>query len=224
MRRLIPLFIALALLAGLAIAADRVAAAVAAGKVADQLQRRGDFTAKPHVSINGFPFLTQVLRHDFSDVEVTAAGYRASSVTLTDLDAKLRDVRPDSSFSSATIGDVHGVAVLSFAELVKASNRTGISLSDAGGGNQVRLTVSQPLSLTAVGTVSVSGGDLRVQATTVDGRPVPSALSRTFRLSVPVTGMPLGMRLAGAEVTGQGVKITVVGQHTSLNGALGRRG
>jgi hypothetical protein len=223
MRRLIPLFIALALLIGLAVVADRVAASIAAGKVADRLQQRGDFTEKPHVSINGFPFFTQVLRHDFGDVEVTAAGYQAGRVTLTDLDAKLRDVRPDSGFNSATIAQVHGTALLSFADLVKAANRPGVSLSSAGTDNQVKVALTQPLSLTATGQLSVADGAIEVRATTIDGRQVPASLASSLRLRVPVTGMPLGMRLSGAEVTDAGVRITVDGQNTSLGSAVNAR-
>lgn len=223
MRRLIPLFIALALLVGLAVVADRVAASYASGKVADRLQQRGDFTDKPHVSINGFPFLTQLLGHDFGDVEVTSAGYQAGSVTLTNLDAKLRDVRPNSAFSSATIAQVHGTALLGFADLVKAANRPGISLSSAGTDNQVKVALSQPLSLTATGQLSVVSGAIVVQATSIDGRQVPSSLAGTLRLRVPVTGMPLGMRLSGAQVTDDGVRITVDGENTSLSSAVTAR-
>ena len=57
----------------LGVAADRAACAVAENQMASQIQKQG-FPAKPHVTIEGFPFLTQVAAGRLNKVVIRAAG------------------------------------------------------------------------------------------------------------------------------------------------------
>ncbi len=76
------LLIILVVLAGLFVVIDRVAVHVADNEFATQIQKQG-FSTKPSVSIQGFPFLTQVAARDFKDVRITANGEKAGPVTVT---------------------------------------------------------------------------------------------------------------------------------------------
>ena len=80
---------------------DRVAVAYAENQAAQQIQSQG-FPVKPDVSIQGFPFLTQVLTRNLKDVHITAANVKEGPVTLSlvadatgaDLD-DLRELNPE---------------------------------------------------------------------------------------------------------------------------------
>ena len=61
------LLVTLVVLAGLLVIVDRVAVRYADNQFATQIQKQG-FSTKPSVSIQGFPFLTQVAARDFKDV------------------------------------------------------------------------------------------------------------------------------------------------------------
>src|SRR5262249_2699226 len=62
-------------LAGLAVLGDRLAARYAENRIATEIQKQG-FGAKPDVTIDGFPFLTQVLDRYFPHAHMTARDVR----------------------------------------------------------------------------------------------------------------------------------------------------
>ncbi len=70
-RLLLTVIIVVVALAALLVALDFGARAFAEAKVASEIQQQG-FPKKPNVSIKGFPFLTQVISRDFSDVQISA--------------------------------------------------------------------------------------------------------------------------------------------------------
>ena len=67
-RAIIIFFVTLLILIGLFVIADRVAVRFADNQFATQIQKQG-FSSKPQVSIEGFPFLTQVAAKQFNDVQ-----------------------------------------------------------------------------------------------------------------------------------------------------------
>ncbi|CAM5227389.1 hypothetical protein SVIOM74S_03023 [Streptomyces violarus] len=79
MRALRILLITVVILGGLFVAADRLAVHFAEGEVADRLKSRENLSTTPDVSINGFPFLTQVAGGELDDVEVGIDGYEAAT-------------------------------------------------------------------------------------------------------------------------------------------------
>ena len=83
------LLIIVVVLAGLLVVVDRVAVHLADNEFATQIQKQG-FTTKPSVSIQGFPFLTQVAARDFKDVRITANGEKAGPVTIDDTTPRSR--------------------------------------------------------------------------------------------------------------------------------------
>jgi hypothetical protein len=64
------LLVTLVVLLGLLVVADRVAVNVAEDRVAQQVQSSGRLAGPPTVDIGGFPFLTQAVAGDYSDVRL----------------------------------------------------------------------------------------------------------------------------------------------------------
>lgn len=79
-RALLILLIVVLLLLGLLFGLDRAAAGYAAGRIAAKFQAAG-FPVKPQVSIEGFPFLTQVISGHLDGIDVVAPRFPAGPVT-----------------------------------------------------------------------------------------------------------------------------------------------
>src|SRR5262245_48783373 len=96
-RRGVILLVILLVIVGLLVVADRVAVGVAESKIAtlvaqqtqaQQIKTNGD----PDVTIEGFPFLTQVFSGEYDAIDITFNGITAQGVTLSKLDVKATDV------------------------------------------------------------------------------------------------------------------------------------
>jgi hypothetical protein len=89
MRRLI---IILLVLAGLLVAADFGAAALAESAVSRQMRSQLGLVDDPSVRINGFPFLTQALNGTYPNIDVDATRIPYGSFKELEITAQLHDV------------------------------------------------------------------------------------------------------------------------------------
>jgi hypothetical protein len=198
-------------------AADRVAVAVAENEIASQIKSHG-FPVKPNVTITGFPFLTQLAARDFHDVNISARNVPEGPVDIASINATLRGVHLSAGFNSATVDELNGTALITFAGLSSAAGTgDGITLSD-GGGNRVKGTVNLGfLNGTAMFQVRrTSPHQVTVRAISAGGLPVP-ALGSLPDFTVPIPALPVGMTIQSVSVTGQGIVINIVGHHTTLS-------
>ena len=121
------LLVILVVLAVLFVIADRVAVRIADNEFATQIQKQG-FSSKPDVSIQGFPFLTQLAARDFKDVHITATGEKVGPVTIDDINATMKDIKLTSGFSSGTVSSIDGTGLITFGSLAKAgSSAAGVA-------------------------------------------------------------------------------------------------
>ncbi|WP_255954443.1 LmeA family phospholipid-binding protein [Streptomyces odontomachi] len=167
MRALRITLIVVVVLAGIFVAADRIAVSFAQDKAADELRSSENLPEKPDVSINGFPFLTQIAGGELDDVRVGIDDYTASTegaggdgaaakgsttIHITDLNAQMKGVTFSNSFSTATADSATGSARISYAELLKAAQVQSVEvapgvtakvtrLSDGGNG-KIKVTVA----------------------------------------------------------------------------------
>lgn len=89
MRKLV---IALLVLAGLLVAADFGAAALAESAVSRQMREQLGLADDPSVRINGFPFLTQAVSGRYRSVDVDASRIRVGELRELQVSARLSDV------------------------------------------------------------------------------------------------------------------------------------
>jgi len=226
MRKLI---VALVVVVFLALAADRAAALAAEHVAATQVQSRLALADKPDVSVDGFPFLTQVLRGRLTQVRVTAQDvplgrFRADSLSVTAQQLQVNRQIPLDSRA----GHVEAVAVVPYSEVSRlAPEGVRVGPADAGSGDALRVTAPLDLpgrSTKAVATshVRVHGGLLVVRAgrVVVGGHPLAPALAARARgrldFSVPVRGLPGGLHLSGVRATSHGLQVTVTGRRLAL--------
>ena len=86
------LIIILLVLAGLAVAADFGAAALAESAVSRQMRGQLGLVDDPSVRINGFPFLTQAIAGTYSSIDVDATRIPYGSFKELEINARLNDV------------------------------------------------------------------------------------------------------------------------------------
>lgn len=227
-RPLRTLLIVVIVLLAVLVAADFAARAVAQNEVATQIKSQG-FPKKPDVSIKGFPFLTQLAGRDFHQVTISSGKVPEGPVTLETVDAVLNGVHVNSSFNGATVDRLTGTAVITFPEIANALTSeagplgslvgsTGLTLTSVGG-NEVRADVNLLItSFSATWRVtSLSGNVIDVKLVSSNGLP-SSVLSSVSNIKVPLSGLPLGLKIDSVTVTPDGVVGHLSGQNVTFGG------
>ena len=213
------LLIGVAVLAVLLVAADRISAAVAENQISDRLTSAYGLPDKPGVSITGFPFLTQVAAGDYQQIDVSASQVPADGATLHDLKVRLSGVHATVSqvlgngSSMVTADRAAGSAMVGFGT-VDRRLPGGLHLHPDGKNLRVsgRLAFhGTRIPVSATVAVGVSGSGIRVSPVSVDvpglpGLPV-SAYSSRLRIVVPLSTLPLHLRLTSVHVTPDGLSI-----------------
>ena len=208
--------VALVIIVVLLVAIDFAARAVAANVMANKIEQQG-LQHKPDVSIDGFPFLTQVASRDFGQINLAAADQTEGPVTITSINATGRDIKLNSyAFSSGTIGSLSGTAVISFSSLGNTLtqqvgplgsllNGAGLSLT-AAGRHEVRASLNVlVVSGSATWRVSrLSGNRLNVRLVSSSGLP-SSLLSSIQDITLQLPKLPLGLTIDSIQVSPAGV-------------------
>jgi LmeA-like phospholipid-binding len=215
----IALLVVLVVLAVLFVIGDQVAKAYAQNTIASKIQSSSGMSAKPSVTIEGFPFLTQVAAHDVRVIDLSANNVPAGKFDISSVKAKATGVHLNSSFSGATIDQINGTALITFASLEQGLGVQGvatISADPADGPNAVKLSagaigsVTGKVEQTAPDQVMIQMGSLSGLASLLNGA-VPV---QTQTITIPK--LPMGLVVHSVSVTSQGIVATASAQHTTL--------
>ncbi|MDC0770219.1 LmeA family phospholipid-binding protein [Streptomyces sp. HD] len=245
MRALRILLIIVVILGGLFVLADRLAVGFAEDEAAGKLQNTENLATAPDVSINGFPFLTQVASGTLDDVEVgikdyeATAGTNGKTIRIDDLKANMKGVEFSGDYSSATAATATGTASITYAELLKTAKSeptqvapgvtaSVIGLSDGGNGKikvAVEATVlgtKLPEPVYVLSSVTAQGDTVRVKADTLPnfgGVDIAEAKARAITdFQQNIEGLPGGIQLDRVQAAKTGVEITVRGSNVRLAG------
>ncbi len=215
-RRWLYLVIALVVVLAVLVIGDRVAAAYAENKMAQQIQNEG-FSSKPHVSIEGFPFLTQVIGHELHHVTISSAGVNEGPVDIKNIDADLQGVHLNSAFSGGTVDHVSGTALITFGDLLGASGGPNVTVT-AVHGDEVTFNVDLAvISGSATARVTQVGKNkIHVEVISADGLPT-SLLGSLADFTVTVPALPLNMTVQSVKVSAQGILVHVTGDNVSFS-------
>jgi hypothetical protein len=200
----------------LAVVADRVAAGIAENEAASQIKSAG-FPVKPKVNIEGFPFLTQLAARDFHKVDISASNVKEGPLTIASVNATGQGVHLTSSFNGATVDQINGTALVTFAGLSSAAGLSdGITLSN-GGNNELKANIDLGfISGTALAQVTRANSH-QIEVKIVNAGPIPlSALGNASDFKISLPSLPAGMTIQSVNVTAQGVLISIFGSHTSF--------
>lgn len=216
------LLIGLAVLVVLLVAADRIALAVAEHKISDRVAAAYGLPAKPGVSIQGFPFLTQVLAGDYGQIDVSASQVQAGGTMLHDMVARFTGVHASLSqvlghgAGTVTAQRATGTAVVSYREVDQwlphglRIRRDGRDLLVSGivsyHGSRVPVSAAVALGISS-GGVSVTPVHLTISG----GAGLPAAAR--FAAVIPMTALPLHLRLVSVRVSPAGLRIGAAASH-----------
>lgn len=202
----------------LATIGDRVANAVAENEIATQFVKNG-FPVKPSVTIEGFPFLTQLIAHDIHVIDISASNVPAGPVTITSVKGKMTGVHLNSSFNGGKVDHITGTVFVSFASLAAAGGGgtgTGITMS-ADGSDMVKITAEvagQPID-TEVAKVTETGNEVNVEVQP-SSSPLSGLLTSFGSYSFTIPKLPAGLRVTGVAVTSQGITVSAAASNTTL--------
>lgn len=213
------LIIIVVVLAALFVVADRVAVHFADNEFATQIQKQG-FSSKPDVTIQGFPFLTQLAARDFKDVHITATGEKTGPVTIDDINATLKDIKLNSGFNSGTVSSINGTGLITFGSLAKAgSSAAGVANLKIAriSNNEAKVTadVAGIFSGSGVARVTESGDKIHVKLISAGGIPT-SVLGGLGNFTIPLPNLPMGMTLQNITLTSQGALVHITGHNITF--------
>jgi len=223
--RLRTLIIVLIILIGLLVALDFGARAFAESKVASEIQQQG-FPKKPNVSIEGFPFLTQVASRDFKDVQISSSNFTEGPLLIQSINATMNGVHVNSSFNGGSVDQLNGTLNVTFAALANAMTSqagalgslggAGLTLSQAGN-DEVKATLNLVItSGTAVWRVSrTDNGDISIALVSSTGL-TSALLGGIGNITIPLPKLPLGLTIQNISVTPSGLLGTVTGHDVSF--------
>lgn len=156
-RRWLPAAVAAVITLVLLLLLDRAAEALTAHELAVKIQRAQHLSARPHVTVRGFPFLTQVLAGKYTEIDVSSdIPVTNRGVTLSSVSVRLHGVHVGlidalhGNVTAVPVDNGTGTALLSYRDLdtILASSTAGLGAASLGAA--ITLTPAAPPS-TAVG-------------------------------------------------------------------------
>jgi hypothetical protein len=246
----VAVFVVLAVLV-LLVAADRIGLVVAertvAGQVKTQMTSEGvTLDGDPHVTIHGFPFLTQVISGHYSRVDISFKNPSTRGVRLDSLLITARNVTAAAHDLIAGKGRVEAATMVgtgsldwaSFTQLVDLSGvkRYGIDPSKIrigssdGGHVNIEAPVSllgQTFTIDATGTMSVHRDILHVGVSNVTAsdsalppqfNPTLAAIAKQLTFDVRIPELPYRLTLDKVRATSSGIAITASAKDVVIGG------
>jgi hypothetical protein len=212
----------LVIIVALLVVLDFGARVAAENIMANKIQQQG-LSQKPDVTIEGFPFLTQVASKDFQQVNIVASNIAAGPVTITKVNATATGIRLKSySSASGTITSVSGTALISFASLGNTLSQQFGPLGTLLNGAGLNLTAAGPDEVKASLNLVLTSGSATWRVTRLSGNQLhislvgssglPSSLLGSIQsLTVQIPKLPLGLTIDSVSVTPSGVVGNVSG-------------
>ncbi|GMA32779.1 LmeA family phospholipid-binding protein [Litorihabitans aurantiacus] len=229
-RGVVALLVALLILAGLAVAADRIVVGQVEQQVATGLE---DGLAATNVTaeVDGVPFLTQLVAGEITRVDITADSAVLEDIPFTDVDAVVGAIAFDlGTREIGRAGDLTASGTLATADLQNLLEREltdlDVTLATRDGAVVAATEVVGGLTLEARLTPRAADGSIAVDVETVtiadlevSVDDLPNALAqRLTDLRVDVPGLPDGLGITNLDVIDAGVRVTVAGTDVDLTG------
>jgi hypothetical protein len=199
---------------------DQVGKAVAQNAIAQKIQSSG-LSAKPSVSIEGWPFLTQLAAKDIKVIDISGNNETASgSKVAFNFTAKATGVHLSSlsSSASATVDNINGQAVLPFSSVATLLPVSGITLSPDPAKGPNAVTADLGIAGSVNGTVQLSGPTkivVSLNGATGLASILGSASGQSYTIDIPK--LPAGLVVRSVSVNSQGLVATASASNTTLS-------
>jgi LmeA-like phospholipid-binding len=201
--------------------------ALAENIMASQIKDQG-FPKKPNVSIEGFPFLTQVISRDFSDIKISSSNITEGPLQIASVNATMSGVHVSTSFKSGHIDHLIGTIDVTFTALANAMTSQAGGLASALGGQGLTLSQAGPnevktsfdlvvVSGTAIWRVTRTGhNNINVHLVSTTGDLPSGLLGSIGDINLPLPALPVGLTIQSISVTPNGLVGTVTGHNVKF--------
>jgi LmeA-like phospholipid-binding len=198
---------------------DRVALAITENDMASQFQQNG-LPVKPSVTIEGFPFLTQLAAKDFNKVDISASNVpvplpTGGSLSITSIHATINGLHISSysSTASAHVDQMNATAFVSFGALAAAGGiggGTGITVAPVNS-NTVKISANLGgiFSDSEEAQITTNGAQTITVKVLPSGGALGSVLSSfgSFSFNLP-KGVPPTLKITNLTLNSQGLTIS----------------
>jgi hypothetical protein len=244
-RRLLITFIVLLIFLLIILAVvDRFGAAYAerviSDRVAEQVANQKATADKPDVTVEGVPFLTQVVKGEYREIKIELRNFsgpagNGSTIRMPLLDVRAQDVRAPLETLRTRQGDiiattVTGTGTMDYATVAELIDEEGVKLAEKDG----KLAVTAPLrvlnqqvTINGTANLEVAGGNVvrvRFDEVAADGLPdlpivqnILSNYARQISVDIKVPELPLKMVVQKVQPTPAGLAVTAGGKEVPLN-------
>lgn len=244
-RRLFITFLVLLLiLAVVAFVGDRFARSFAertiSDKVAEQVANQKATSEKPDVTIEGFPFLTQVLAGRYDAIHIQLPDFSGPAGNGKTISTKMLDVRATDVLApldtirtgngDITAGAVTGTGLIDYGQIAKLVGQDGVELSEKDGklvGKAPVTALGQTVNITATAALAVKSGVVQVRFSDVkaDGaladNPLVSNLVNSYvknlAFDIKVPTLPLKLVVQKVSPLPEGLQFTAGATDVPLN-------
>ena len=208
---------------------DRVALAITENDMASQFQQNG-LPVKPSVTIEGFPFLTQLAAKDFNKVDISGSNMpvplpTGGNLSITSLKATINGLHISSysSTASARVDQMNATVFVSFSALAAAGgigDGTGLTFSQVNT-NTVKINASlaglvsdsEEVQITATGPQTIS-----IKVLSSGGGVLGSVLGSfgSFSFNLP-KGVPPTLKITNLSLSSQGVTVSAAATNATFS-------
>ena len=243
-RRLMGTLIVLLIILGIAaVILDRVGASVAerviSDRVAEQVQNQKATSDKPDVTVEGVPFLTQVLNGKYEEIKIELKNFagpagNGKTIKLPLLDIRAKDVRAPLDTLRTRQGDiiattVTGTGTIGYAALTDLIGQKGLTLAEQNGKLIAKAPVQalgQTFNVSGAANLTVKDGVVQVRFSdvTADGLPdvalvrnIIDSYAQRLSLDLKVPALPLKLTVQKVQPTPSGLVVTAGANEVSLN-------
>jgi DUF2993 family protein len=220
--RLFKLGFSLVLLLVLLVVADRLAARVAGQVVADRIKASQHLTTTPKVTVEGFPFLTQLWKGDYDQVDASAVDIAREDVRASSLTLHLHGVHVSvgdvvsQSVKAIPVDRADGTVTLSYADVNALVAASGVTV-DAADAGKVKVTgtvtvLGRKVHASGLGTLAADPAGIKVTVSDVKAAgltpAVTSLLAQKLSFVIPTSSLPYGVKVESVTADSTGVTVS----------------
>ena len=243
-RRLLATLIVLLIIIGIILVVlDRFGASYAerviGDRVAEQVADQKATSDKPDVTVEGVPFLTQVLAGKYQEIKIELRNFsgpagNGKTIKMPLLDIRAKDVRASLDTLRSRQGNivattVTGAGTIDYPQLTELIGQKGLTLKESGGklvGAAPVQALGQTFNVTGAATLTVKNGIVQVRFSDVTAAGLPDVpLVRNIidsyvqRLAVDlkVPELPLKLEVQKVQPTAAGLVVTAGAHDVPLN-------
>lgn len=221
------LLIAVVVVVGVLVAADRILLVVTEHQVSNKLATSYNLPQKPGVSIHGFPFLTEVASGTYQQVDVSVGSIENNNVPVQNLDAQFTSVHAPlkqmigNGTATITADQATGTAIVPYSA-VNQHLPNGVTVSDDGSnlkmsGSTSYLGRQVPFSATAAVGVTGNGISISPKDVKIDGQGgIPASVVGPLTVALPLSNLPMHLSLNSVQPTQSGLQASVSAQNVSV--------